>query len=1230
MHISRYNILICKQACNCNILYLESTKGAFDTLIVVCYLRAGKITTWGDKLKEKIERFSKGDFEYELPFICLTEEEIRITVEAGKIYEGSFIISSSAEGEMKGMVYSSNRLLQIKTPFFLGAVNTVIYSFDASFLKAGEAVQGEVCIVSDSGEKTLPFYVQVEMACVITSLGKIKDLFQFTNLARMDWSEAKKIFKQEDFETIFLSNEERYRYIYRYLMKSLSTSQALEEFLIAIHKKAMIRLTVDRTLVDYVLTEEGIADKLILTKDHWGYAEIRVSTDAEFIQPEQKFLWADRFIGNTNQIAYTIDPKFLRAGMNTGYIWIKTAYQTITIQINCKYIQEKNRLPEQRLRQKLEFGMVDNYLSFRLDRIDLMRYIEETETILHELPETPNSIFKELVKTHLTVIAGKTKLAEELLGDFALSDALIKRRSVFEYCAYLYLKALYHKDEETIKDTAETIRYYYENGNPDWRILWFLLNLDSGYSKAASRKLQDIIEQFEIGSHNPILYYEAVGIFNEEPVLLRELNDFEIQVMNYGIKNWIISKELARQYTYLANKRKGFHPVIYQGLVKLYDEFEDPEILSAICCTLIKGGKRAEKYFEWYRLGVEAQLRITELYEYYMYSVSPKMEEVLAQPVLLYFIYNSNLSDTKKAFLYANIVKNKDQNESIYRTYFKRMEIFASKMLETHQISWDLAVLYKEFLNKNSLSAELSKHLPYVLYRQELCCDNPNMVSVIVLHKELGVEESEVLTKGHAQIDVFTSNAEIFLIDSYGNRYVESVDYTITPFLSAEEYENQCLEYSNHTMLLLHLFDRYQSYRIMNERAIALRKQVLQIEGLSQEYVTECYQALIEYYFENYHDEQLELYLNQIDLHTLKPMDRTRYLEYMVTRSLYTKAMEALQTFGFEGITINRLVKMCSGWMLTDEAELKNEMMVDLCYYVFSYGKYDEAILRYLVNYYNGATREMFKLWKAAKSFEINTHMLEERLLTQMLFTESYLEESFRVFGEYYKDVTNHILVRAFLSFYAYNYLVHLHVIHSELFPIMKRELNYEENDICLLAWLKQNTTNRKLTESELSFIELMIDHLVKKGIILPFFLEYRKLVALPERITDRCYITYITDPKKQVYIHYRLLKPNDQEYTTQRMSNAFMGIHVKEFVLFYHEALQYYITEEASDGSNITESLHTQYDCETPEEDDSKYNQINLMLMTLEVKEDNTLLELMDNYVKRKYLIDACFRQID
>ncbi len=1181
-------------------------------------------------MKEKIERFSKGDFEYELPFICLSEDEIKITVETGKKAEGSFIISNSTGRPMQGVVYSSHKLMHVEDSCFMGIENIIHYQFNATFLGDGEVIDGELSIISDCGEKMIPFTIQTQGSYYMSSLGKIKDLFQFTNLARMDWSEAKKVFRSEDFERVFLNNEDRYKFIYHNLIKSISTSQALEEFLIAIHKKAVIRLNIDKIALNYQVSQDLIVDKLILTKNNWGYAEIRVSTDVAFIQLEQKFLWADRFIGNNYQVSFTIDPKNLKAGNNFGHIFIKTAHQTITVEVICRYKQKETKISELRTYQKLEHGLVDNYLSFRLNRSNLTEYLEEAESLLKQMPGPEVSHMKELMKIHLSIIAGKLKITDELLADIASEELALKRKSVFEYCVYLYLEALYRKDEETIRFASDSIRHYYDRGHFDWRILWLLLYVDKRYEKNKIAKLTDIKEQFDAGCRSPILYYEAVCIYNDEPVLLRDLNEFEIQVMNFGIKNWMLSKETAQQYTYLTNKKKIFDPVIFKGLEKLYDEYGTTEILSAVCCMLIKGMKKDEKYFNWYRLGVDAQLRITELYEYYMYSISDTMQGPLAQQVLLYFIYNSSLSDRKKAFLYANIVRNKDKNEPIYRTYCKRMEVFATKMLEGHYISRDLAILYREFLNKNALNAELFRHIPYVLYRNEINCNNPGIITAIVMHKEMGSEESVQLVDGYAQVDIYTNNVEIFLVDSFGNRFVESVEYSVTPIMNPEEYENHCVEYSNNPMLLLHLFDRYQSYRIMSDYAISLRKKVFLLEGLSKDYVTSCCQTLIEYYYENYNDEQLEYYLNHIDLLQIKQPQRTRFLEFMVIRAFYEKAIASLEIYGADGIPINRLVKLCSGWMMTSAAEKKHDYMVLLCHYVFTHKKYDEAILRYLVKYFNGTTREMFLLWQAARQFELDTHMLEERILTQMLFAESYIEDSFKVFNTYYKDVTNHTLVRAFLTFYAYKFLVHERVIDDELFPIMKRELYYDENDICLLAWLKQNADNKALSENELIFAEYNIHRFVRKGISLPFFLNYKNRITLPDRIQDKCYVSYNSDPGKQVYIHYRLLKQNTQDFITERIPNVLLGIHSKEFVLFYHEAIQYYITEESEEGTNITESFHTQYDCETPEDDESKYNQINLMLIAMEMQDDNTLLAMMEQYIRKEYLIDECFKPVD
>lgn len=1182
-------------------------------------------------MKEKMERFSKGDFDYKQPDLYLSVERIELTLEAGKIHEGSFIVYNSDSKPMKGIVTSSHRLLTLQETQINGTEKEIFYQINAAYLKSGDTIQGVIGIITDCGEQKIPFEITVEAPYFMTSLGKIKDLFQFTNLARVDWSEAKKIFRSERFEQTFLQADENYRNIYHSLLKSISTSQALEEFLIAIHKKSRIHLNTDRTVLKYQIFEEPISDKVTLSKDQWGYVEIKVSTDAEFIQFEQKYIWGDFFLGNTYPINFRLDPEKMRYGNNYGHIWIKTIHQTIEIVVTCnRQREEKKTVSTEKVSLRLQAALLKNYLAFRVGRIDRTKYLEESHRLLKHLPNEVHSKAKELMRTYLAILTEKNSEAEQLLISIASDEILMQQQSVVEYCAYLYLKALYESDESTKAKAVEIIRRLYEKGHYDWMLLEFLLYMDDRYVDNMGLKLMDIKEQFHAGCTSPVLYYEAACIFNEEPYLIRELSAFEIQMLNFSIRNRIATKETALQYAYLANKKKHFHPIIYRGLTRLYEQYPVTEILTVICCMLIKGIKRSKQYHPWYRLGVEQQLPITELYEYFMHSIDENSNEALPQSVLLYFIYNSSLNDNKRAFLYAYIIKNKQQHEAIYRSYYKKMELFAAKQLEAHNISRNLAVLYQEFYGTGNIPSEAARDLPFVMYRNEVVCNNANIVSVTVTHEELETEENVPFVDGKAYIDIFSSNVEIFLIDANGNRYSSSVDYTVEPIINPELYEEKCIAFSNHPKLLIHLFDKYQKNHTLHERAIALRKKVLLVEGLDKLYYYDCLETLVDYYYEYYDDELLEYYLRLIDLTQVRPEARHKLLEYMIKRGFYDKVFAAIETFEYKDIATNLLVRCCSGWLANGNPDRKQELILDLCYYVFDKNKYNEAILDYLVRYYQGITQDMFRIWQAAKGFEVDTHQLEERLLTQMLFTEGYVQDSFLIFNEYYKNVTNRMMVRAFLSYYAYKYLIHDWVINTDLFPIMRREISYEENDLCLLAWLKYNAKTKKFSENDLIFIEYQIHRLVKKGIVMAFFDQYKDKVRLPDTIINKSFVEYKTNPDRQVYIHYRLLGASDQdEFITERMTNVYMGIHVKEFVLFYREILQYYITEESGEEVMVTESIQESND-NTPSDEESKYHQINLMLIAKEMHDEATLIDLMEHYVSTDYIATKCFHPIE
>ncbi len=1185
-------------------------------------------------MKEKVDRLAKGVFEYEIPGILLSEEELFITVDAGKIYSGSFTIKNNKNTPIKGILYSSSELFRLEQDRFTGEENVIHYSFYGNNMNPLETAKGEVCIVSDCGEIILPFTVNIEAPYLNSSIGKIKDLFNFTNLAKADWSEAIKLFKSKEFKQILVHHDTKYLLLYQNIIKSRSNSQALEEFLIAIRKKLQLNITIDKAVLQYDIRDESIMDKLTLVKDNWGFAEIRVSTDAPFLSLEHKIIWSENFVGNTYPLEFVLNPEYMRSGNNYGRIFLTTAHGTLVVEVSCHCNKpgrdrDINRKKAGGCRQKL----TGNYLEFRMGRMPLEAYVTEAGALLEQLMEldVKNQDLYHLMQIHILIISGNDGKARQILQEYKAAAENWKQSTIVLYCVYLYLLALLGKDEVSIQEALHTIRSYYESSCHDWQLLWLLIHTDKKYDINKAQKLEEIKEQYKEGLRSPILYFEAAMVFNEEPSLLHELQEFELQVLNWDIRNDYITEEAAMQFTYLAGKRKHFSGVVHHCLARLYDKYHSKDVLNAICSLLIKGQQRSSKYFNWYQEGVNEQLRITELYEYYMYSVNENADTVLPQQILLYFIYNSNLNDRKKSYLYAYIVKNKEALPTIYRSYWKRIEQFIFKQIGAHNINANLSLLYEELISQQGLAQEMAVELPYVMFKHEIVCHNPNMKGVAVVHKEMKEEAYIPLVNGTALADLYTEDAEVFLVDGFENRYAATAEYTLNKLMHWEYYINTCHEMKvNHPMVLLNLSEKAQTYLKFDEQSIEIRKTILDIKGLNEAYYNKINLDLIHYYYDNFEGDLLEAYLNKIDLHGLDKGDRDKIIEFFIIRDLNDKALTALAEFGFEGIAVKRLIKLCSNLLRNcKEEENKNDIIVSLAYHIFKAGKYNEEILEYLVKHYFGTTGEMYRLWEAAAGFEMETAYLEERLLGQMLFAESYLTNSFAVFLKYYKRGTNHKLIKAFLSYNAYKYLVMDRVINPELFQIMKRELTYEDNEVCMLALLKKLSQEGSHTDGEVELIDYNLHKYIRQGIILPFFKKFQNVITLPSRINDRIFVEYVTDPAHKVTIHYRLEgKSTSDEFISEDMKNIYLGIHMKEFILFYNESIQYYVTEENEEGQvAVTESVNVRLDNSMKLEEDTRYNHINFMLTALEVQDDKTLIESLSNYYRVNYVVSKAFK---
>ena len=1185
-------------------------------------------------MREKIKKLVKEEFQYELPFIELSTNKIELFVENGKNYKQSLFITTKEKIMVKGFVYCTCPYVKVDEKTLLGVENTLNLEICVKEKKAGERIKGELILETNCGEKKVPILLMVEKPYILTSFGKIRDLFQFTNLAKANPLEAIQVFQSIEFKNVFLGEDSKEAVLYDCLIKSSSKSHAMEEFLIAVHKKKKITIEAEQKTFFYEKVEKTFTDKVVLKKDTWGYEKITIKSNVKFLIPKKEKIWTKEFVENQYELEFSIDVSNMPYGKNEGKIEIITNNEIKVIEVIAKRVVSDRK--ELITRKRETINLMKHYLNFRLKKMEKEVYSTEGEAILERMGELEEPFLKDLIKIQLIFAAGKKELSKSLLEQLKEKEEQIKTTSSIIYCGYEYLKALHEGTTQAIENAVVLAQLCY-NQTKKWEYLWFLLYLDKKY-EVGKLKLKALLEQLELGCRSPILYYEICTLYNREPKRLQELKKETIGALHWGRKQNYISKNLALQYAELAGKLSWSTKAIYEDLKALYEMYKKDEILKEICKILIRNKKTEKRYFYWYELGVEKQLRITNLYEYYMYSLEEETITKIPKVILIYFLHNNCFNDKKKAFLYSYIVKNKENNPNHFENYKKQIYEFSLEQLKKGQNNRNLSVLYEELLSNSLFLEKFLDKVEKLMFQYEISCNNPKMKGIYIFHKELAKEKYIPLEKGKAIISLYTEGARFSFVDANENCYMNEGGYSIKKLNNLERYIEQCYEMgSKDAMLLLALSEKIGRYQKKGDNSEQIRKQLLNCKEVKIEYRSHLYKQLLEFYYDKMRSKELETLLLDEDLID-ENAGQSRRIELCILSDLEKKALELLAVSEWEYIPIKRLQRLVTLILSRDGLEWKDDLLVKLSYYIFQYGKCNKIILSYLCHYYEGATFSMFQIWKKCRELDWeqkNLERLEKQILSRSLFTEQVPFAYFEVFNSYYqrgileKNNEKINLICAFLFYKSYRYVVHKEKIDNRMFDILKREVISKDCKIAKIALLKYYSEKKSLTEEEKEFSDFQIHTFAKQNIIFPFFVNFKDKFVIPQKITNKCYIEYKANPNKKVYINYTFLEREALKFTTEQMKQIYPGIFTKDVTLFYGEELDYYIYEEEQEIKTITESdsIKMEFSEETGE---SRQDLLNLMLLAMELQDEKTLITSMEEYIRRKHMGDVLFWPVE
>lgn len=1177
-------------------------------------------------MRARIGQIAAGRFNGTKPILAFSEETIDLSVIEGRSEAGSFVIESTNQIKICGIVYSTNPRMECLNPHFEGEKVRIRYQFNSKGLTEGDTCEGKFVIVCNQIEYSLSFCAGITRLYAEASTGAVKSLDDFTRLAASNWDEAYHLFYNRNFLNTIPYDNVYERLTYEGFACARPSGQNMEEFLIGVNKKQPVSISVDKSEEIFMASKEPQSGCFTITKDNWGYTEIRLRTDCEFIKLSKPVLTLDDFIGKTYLYEYIIDASAMHAGRNFGRIYIDGVYQSFTIDITAGVRDDDGSISDIAVTKDIKecmVGIMELYTSFRLKRIVTGVWANETISILNHLHALmPDEHMYELMKAQAFIINRQRQEAKWILDDFKHSNP-DKKAPIWGY--YLYLMTLLEREPSYVDNmTHEVELIFYEN--PDSVLLfWVLLFLRDQYFDDSAGKLKDIKYWVLRGCSSPYLYIEAYYLISQDPYLIKELSVFELRILSWAVKEKALTKELAGAIFEAVDLAGGFDNRVYELLTAAYEICPEAEYVGIICSYLIKGHKNDTCFHKWFELGIENKLRLTGLYESYLLTMDDRQISPVPKVIQMYFSFDNKLPYRKLAVLYNNIIAAKETEPEVYHKYRKAMGRFAMDQAQLRHIDDNLAVLYEDMLELGFINEELSAAFSDIIYTHKLIVFDKRIVRAIIYQNEMKEPQIVPVTDQCAYFELFSNDYVILFEDSRGYRYVKSISYRLQRLMDAEKYLDRCISLSpDRPQYIVSHFKHVRDYSDFTKDDLKLFKPVFYSESFSDSYKAVMGYRILKYCQLHDYEDYVRPFLQSINFDTLQKDARKYLIDMLVSNRLYEKAYDMAMEYGIDMLAAASKVVLCENALKVQHVD--DDFMVQLAISAFKTGKYSDLVLKYLCENYTGPTDELINLWHAADKFSISSMKLDERILEQGIYTQIEPEKISDIFMEYYKRAGNEKLILAYISLVAHGYLHSGGCKADFIFDIIEKRFigNRTLNDACQLALLKHFAEKTDITQAELEIEDTLLKYYIYNNMYFDFFarLDYRLLEKY--FLYDKAFLQYESTPGTHVVLHYSR-DEDGEEFNSEDMVEMYDGIYVKTFVIFFGELIRYYITEEHDNSIEVKESNRLTCNNIPGDNDHSRYNLINEMIISDTLSDETTLKSNINEYKR----LDAATKQL-
>ena len=232
----------------------------------------------------------------------------------------------------------------------------------------------------------MPYHVTITQGTLDSELGDIRNLFHFANLARTNWQEAVKLFYSRDFARVFTGADRQHHSLYRGLSQGAIREQNVEEFLLEIKKKQKMEFLLEEAEIRMDNPKDMTEGKLVINRNGWGYSELFIETDGDFIVLEKEVIRDEDFLGNCYRLPFYVSAGRLHGGRNYGEIRLTNPYVSLTARVTVVNKTVAARVPGVRRQKKHKImELMQYYEAFRTKKISASSWMKETGELIEEL-----------------------------------------------------------------------------------------------------------------------------------------------------------------------------------------------------------------------------------------------------------------------------------------------------------------------------------------------------------------------------------------------------------------------------------------------------------------------------------------------------------------------------------------------------------------------------------------------------------------------------------------------------------------------------------------------------------------------------------------------------------------------------------------------------------------------------------------------------------------------------